>query len=80
MFRGRYEPQFLRQLARTKDAGTRRRVRKLIRKILVRPAVGKPMRHTRKGTREVYLPPFRLAYVWRGDTVIFLDLYHKDEQ
>jgi hypothetical protein len=30
----------------------------------------------------VYIPPFRLSYLYnkRNDTLIFLSLYHKDEQ
>ena len=38
------------------------------------------MRYSRKGTREVYVPPFRLSYYYADDKIIFLDLYHKDEQ
>jgi hypothetical protein len=40
------------------------------------------MRYTRKGTREVYIAPFRLAYEYLKieDRIIFLKLYHKDEQ
>jgi len=51
-------------------------------KIIQNPDVGKPMRYARKGTREVYIKPFRLsyAYISEEDKIIFLDLYHKDEQ
>jgi len=40
------------------------------------------MQYSRKGTREVYVPPFRLsyAYIQEENKVILLDLYHKDEQ
>jgi len=40
------------------------------------------MRYSRKKTREVYIPPFRLSYLYdkRNDTLVFLSLYHKDEQ
>ncbi len=40
------------------------------------------MKYGRKDTREVYIPPFRLsyAYIKEEDKIIFLDLYHKDEQ
>ncbi len=40
------------------------------------------MIYDRKGTREVYLLPFRLNYVYEKskDFLIFLDIYHKDEQ
>lgn len=40
------------------------------------------MKHNRKGTREVYISPFRLSYVYdeQNDTLLFLDVYHKDKQ
>ena len=51
-------------------------------KILENPDVGKPMRYSRKGTREVYVSSFRLSYIYyqQENSVIFLDIYHKDEQ
>ena len=44
--------------------------------------IGKPMKHGRKGTREVYVAPYRLAYsyIHSENKIIFLDIYHKDEQ
>jgi len=58
------------------------RLEKLIRKIIESPLIGKPMQYNRKNTRELYLPPFRVSYAYdqMTDTLIFLDLYHKDEQ
>ncbi len=58
------------------------RVEKLIRKIILNPEIGKPMRHDRKGTREIYAKPFRLSYFYdfNQDALTFLDFYHKDEQ
>ncbi|KYC51506.1 MAG: hypothetical protein AMQ74_01124 [Candidatus Methanofastidiosum methylothiophilum] len=40
------------------------------------------MKYVRKGTREVYIPPYRLSYVFdkNKDIVVILDIYHKDEQ
>jgi len=58
------------------------RVEKLIRKIIENPEIGKPMRNVRKGTRELYLKPFRLSYAYdkQEDKIILLDLYHKKNQ
>jgi mRNA-degrading endonuclease RelE of RelBE toxin-antitoxin system len=58
------------------------RVEKLIIKIINNPEIGKPMRFDRKGTREVYSPPFRLMYIYdiNRKILIFLDFYHKDKQ
>ena len=72
---------FLRQLKKI-DKSMLERVEKLVTKIFRDPEIGKPMRYERKGTRELYLPPFRLNYVYEKDKdlLIFLDIYHKDKQ
>jgi len=67
------------------------KVKKQIDKIIQNPEIGKPMRANRKGTREVYVSPFRLSYAFflsddeedQGKGIyklVFLDLYHKDNQ
>ncbi len=40
------------------------------------------MRNTRKGTRELYIKPFRLSYVYFKDEnkIVLFDLYHKKKQ
>jgi len=57
-------------------------IEKLIKKIIENHEIGKPMRFDRKGTREVYIKPFRLSYAYdkEKDILYLLDLYHKDEQ
>lgn len=72
---------FLRRLKKL-DKSVLDRVEKLIIKILNEPEVGKPMRYDRKETRELYIAPFRLNYIFdkARDILIFLDIYHKDEQ
>ncbi len=73
------------------DNSYKTKVSKQIKKIIENPEVGKPMRHGRKGTREVYVSPYRLSYSFflsddeedEGEDIyklIFLDLYHKDNQ
>ncbi len=64
------------------DSSLQNKVKKQIVKILESPEIGKPMRFERRGTREVYIPPFRLSYEYikEKDKVIILDLYHKDKQ
>ena len=58
------------------------RTLKLVKKVVSNPEIGKPMTGSRKGTREVYLKPFRLSYVYdkKEDVLIFLDIYNKDRQ
>lgn len=67
---------------RIKDKATKEKVIKQIEKLKINPELGKPMRYDRKGTRELYIPPFRLSYAYLKDEnkIIILDLYHKDEQ
>lgn len=64
------------------DCSIKEKVQKQIKKIVENPQVGKPMRHDRKGTRELYIRPFRLSYAFFLDKnlVYILDLYHKKEQ
>ena len=77
-----YGNHFLKVFEKIKDAALKSRVKKQIEKIVDNPKIGKPMMHSRKGTREVYVSPFRLSYAYLRDEnkVLFLDLYHKDEQ
>ena len=73
---------FISIVHKIKNRDERERVNKHIRKIIENPEIGKPMRHARKGTREVYIGSFRLSYAYlkEENKLIFLDLYHKDEQ
>lgn len=78
----KYEDSFLRIISRIKDNSVKEKIKKQIERIIKNPEVGKPMRFSRKGTREVYIKPFRLsyAYIKHEDKIMFLDLYHKDRQ
>jgi mRNA-degrading endonuclease RelE of RelBE toxin-antitoxin system len=77
-----FDEQFKRTVSKIKDASIKERIGKLILKIQENPQIGKPMMHNRKGTREVYLPPFRLSYAYdkTNEVIVILDFYHKDEQ
>ena len=76
-----YDPEFLRTF-RKLDNSIKIRVEKALIKIIESPNAGKPMRYTRKGTREVYVAPFRLSYAYipSENKIIILSLYHKDKQ
>ena len=77
-----FDNLFEKAYKKIKDEALKLRVKKQIAKIIELPEIGKPMRHDRKGTREVYVPPFRLSYAYlkEEDKIVFLDLYHKNEQ
>jgi len=64
------------------DKSLKIKLDKLLLKIIENPEIGKPMRYTRKGTKEIYIKPFRISYSIKKPEgiLIFLDLYHKDAQ
>jgi len=69
-------------LSKVKDNLFKIKIQKQIEKIINNPEIGKPMMHNRKGTREVYIKPFRLSYSYLKDEnlIIFLEIYHKKHQ
>ena len=73
---------FKRKFEKIKDSLVKEKVKKQIIKVADNPEIGKPMKYGRKGTRELYIAPFRLSYYYSmtEDKIEFLDLYHKDEQ
>ena len=78
----RFDKKFTIIFSKLKDELLRTKIKKQIKKISENPEVGKPMRHVRKGTRELYIKPFRLSYLYNAtDKIVYiLDLYHKDKQ
>ncbi len=77
-----FYPHFHNIFSKIKERSLKERIIKQLTKIRENPEIGKPMMNARKGTREVYIPPFRLSYAYNKEQnmVIILDLYHKDEQ
>lgn len=78
----RFDKKFISLFSKIKDNSLKEKITKQIKKISENPQIGKPMRYDRKGTRELYLKPFRLSYSYIKDNniVYILDIYHKDEQ
>ena len=76
-----YDDKFKKTIKKL-DQSVKIKVKKQIKKIVDDPKIGKPMRNVRKGTREVYVKPYRLSYYYSEDKklIIFLDFYHKDKQ
>ena len=77
-----YDSLFKKKFKKVNDSSLKGKIRKQIEKIVGNPEIGKPMKYERKGTREVYIKPFRLVYAYNKSELIilFLDLYHKDNQ
>jgi mRNA-degrading endonuclease RelE of RelBE toxin-antitoxin system len=82
MVRVCYEPRFEKLIMRIKDSLLRIKLKKQIQKVINNPKSGKPMSYGRRGTRELYIKPFRLSYLYleNKNTVVFADLYHKKKQ
>ena len=74
--------RFIKTFSKIKDSAIKKHVTKQIQKIIAIPDFWKPMRYARKGTRELYVSPFRISYAYlkEENKIIFLDLYHKDKQ
>ena len=55
---------------------------KQLTKIRNNPEIGKPMQHGRKGTKELYIKPYRLSYLYKKEEnkIVLLAFYHKDKQ
>jgi len=77
-----FSASFEKIIKKIKDENSKEKVKKQIKKIINNPEIGKPMMYTRKGTRELYVGSFRLsyAYIKEENKIIFLEIYHKDEQ
>lgn len=75
-----FDPYFKRTFKKIKNKDLKAKIIKQISKIKENPGIGKPMRYIRKGTRELYITPFRLSYKVEEGVVYILDLYHKEKQ
>lgn len=75
-----FDLKFKKNFKKIKDVSAKSKIIKQVSKLKKHPELGKPMRYGRKGTRELYISPFRLSYLIKGNKIYLLDLYHKDLQ
>jgi len=84
-----YGASFERTIRTIRDVTLKERLKAQIIRIVKNPEIGKPMRYSRKHTREVYISLQALLLLRPGKktswfswlfTTIFLALYHEDEQ
>ncbi len=77
-----YKKNFLKKISKIKDNSFKDKIIKQAEKIINSPEIGKPMRYDRRETREIYIMHYRLAYAYdkKKNKLIFLEIYHKDEQ
>ena len=77
-----FDPLFKKNFSKIKDSLTKEKIIKQVAKLKNNPELGKPMRYTRKNTRELYISPYRLSYLYlqQENKILLLDFYHKDSQ
>ena len=77
-----FAPKFKQSFSKIKDKLLKEKIIKQVSKIKTNPTIGKPMKNIRKGTRELYVPPFRLSYAYHipSNTIYILEIYHKKNQ
>jgi len=82
MVTAEFDQDFQKLFSKIKDPVLKDKIIKQVIKLKENPELGKPMKYSRKGTRELYIPPFRLSYLYikEEDKILIIDLYHKDEQ
>jgi mRNA-degrading endonuclease RelE of RelBE toxin-antitoxin system len=71
-----FHPTFKKAFSKINNSENKKKIIKQFVKIRDNPECGKPMRYGRKGTREVYVKPYRLSYVFlkKEKKIVFLDL------
>ena len=77
-----FSPLFKKLFLKIKDKSLKERIIKQFPKIKQNPEIGKPMMFARKGTRELYVNPYRISHIYfkgKGE-VVLLKFYHKDQQ
>jgi len=77
-----FSKTFTNKFSKIKEILLKTKIKKQVRKITDNPKIGKPMRNIRKGTRELYIKPFRLSYRYfeNENRIEILDIYHKKQQ
>lgn len=69
--------KFERELRKLKDKSVKNRVKKQIQEIIENPETGKPLRFELRGERSVRIPPYRLIYAVKGETLYLLRFEHR---
>jgi len=78
----RFDKKFVSLFSKLKEELLKTKIKKQINKIVINPEIGKPMKYSKKGTRELYIKPYRLSYFYdsKKHIIYILDLYHKNKQ
>ena len=69
--------KFEKEVKKIKNSVIKERVKNIIRKIIERPNVGKPLRYALKGERTLYAKPFRFIYSIQRNRIYLLRFEHR---
>lgn len=69
--------EFVKQTKKIKDKRTKERIFKQIKKIIENPEKGDFLSYEKR-VRRVYIPPFRLLYIYEDNKIYLLDFDHRD--
>ena len=72
-----FDPFFKKNFKKIKDHALKEKIIKQLSKIRETPGIGKPMKYAWKGTRELYIAPFRLSYKIEGE-IVFMNNHSTD--
>jgi addiction module RelE/StbE family toxin len=74
-----YTKEFRDDIKKIRDKKVKNRIKKIIQKIVDDLGLGKPLKYELKGLRSVKLPPFRIIYEYKDNTVILLKFEHREK-
>ena len=74
-----YTSKFEHEVRTVVDKKVKDRLEKNIKKIIENPEIGKPLSYALKGERTVRMPPFRLIYAIKGNSLILLRFEHRGD-
>ena len=75
-----FNDNFKKDYIKIKDELLKEKIIKQIQKIKENPEIGKPMRYSKKRTKELYISPYRISYYIKNNIIYISAFYHKDKQ
>ena len=74
-----YTSEFEHEVRTVVDKKVKGRLEKDIKKIIEYPEIGKPISYAFNGDRTARIPPFRLIYAIKGNSLILLRFEHRGD-
>lgn len=74
-----FSDEFKKEFRKINDRGTRLRIIKQLKKLLVRPDAGKPLKYQWKNHRTIRVAPFRIIYRLETNKIIINCFDHRKD-